>query len=163
MKVLVLTPSYPGADDPQAGIFIHRQVLELVRCGVDCRVLVFRPAPPPFPRWLSRPAWWRFFANQWRWRDVDGVHVDTLFYRRRWSENEDVVPAIADALRHWMVDHPEWRDADAIYAQFLWPSAAGAQSLRGQFDIPVVGILRGGELQEWYARKSTSSSDRSVA
>ena len=45
LRVLVLTPIYPGPEDPQSGIFIHRQIVNLQKQGVQCRVLRYLPAP----------------------------------------------------------------------------------------------------------------------
>lgn len=152
-KALIVTPLYPGPDDRQAGIFIHRQVLNLARCGVQCRVLAFRAGPPPFPRWLRRRSWLRYYASRLGWRGVvDGIPVETVFYRRRWTPGEDVAPAVGQALCQWMRRRQGSEAPDVVYAQFLWPSAAAALALRERFGWPVAAILRGGELQEWYDR-----------
>ena len=151
MKVVLVTPSYPGPGEPHAGIFIHRQVLELQRNGIQCRVLVFRSAPARFPRWLVSRTWLRHYALRLFWRGaMDGVQIDTIYYARAWKSGEDVVPSIGAALCEWFQQHPDWRTAVA-YAQFLWPSGAAALAVRDQFGIPVAAVARGGEMEQWHA------------
>src|SRR5688572_1207340 len=54
IRALIVTPSYPAPDNPEAAIFVHRQVTNLMRQGVQCSVLQYRPEPPRFPIWLVR-------------------------------------------------------------------------------------------------------------
>jgi glycosyltransferase involved in cell wall biosynthesis len=155
-RVLVVTPSYPAPDDPLAGVFVHRQVVHLTRLGVDCRVLAFRPGPPPFPLWLRRRSWLRYYVRRLGWpRAIDGVPVHTVFYRRAWRPGEDVVPAIGRALAAFVARHPAVGRADVVYAHWLWPSAAAALELRRQFGWPVAGIARGSEMHDWHALHPT--------
>jgi glycosyltransferase involved in cell wall biosynthesis len=150
VKALVVTPNYPVPDNPQSGIFIHRQVMNLIRQGVDCRVLVYRPAPPPFPLWLRRRAWLRYYWRRLGWsREIDGVPVEVVFYRRRWEKGEDVVPAIGEAIVNFVSSHTDYLGADVVYAHFLWTAGAAALSLRERFGWPLVAIARGSEMHEW--------------
>lgn len=151
MRALIVTPSYPIPGAREGGIFIHRQVLNLVRCGIDCRVLVFQPAPPPFPAWLRQRTWWRYHAQRLLWRgEVDGIRVDSVPYERRWTPGEDVVPAIGDALCAWMAAHRLSFAPDVVYAQFLWPAGSAALALRQRFGTPLAAIARGGEMEQWH-------------
>jgi glycosyltransferase involved in cell wall biosynthesis len=154
MKVLVVTPSYPVADNPQAAVFVHRQVQNLSACGVDCHVLVFRPAPPPFPRWLASRTWLEYRWKMRNWpRVLDGVPVATVFYDRAWTANEDVVPAIGRALVRHVEARPELEDTDVVYAHWLWPGGAAALALRERYGWPVAAIARGSEMHDWQASK----------
>jgi glycosyltransferase involved in cell wall biosynthesis len=153
MRVLVVTPSYPGPDSDVSGIFVHRQVRHLVRLGVECRVVRFSPGPPGFPRWLVRRTWVRHYWRRIGWRnDVDGIPTYDALYRRTWSQGEDVVPAIGEALVRLVERHPELRETDVVYAHWLWPSGAAALALRDRFGWPVAAIARGGDLQHWLER-----------
>ena len=152
MRVLVVTPSYPVPDNALAGVFVHRQIVNLARQGVACRVLVYRPAPPPFPRWLRSRSWVRYFWRRIGWPgEVDGVPVEEVFYRRTWQRDEDVVPAIGEALAAHLDAHAECRDADVVYAHWLWTGGAAALRLRERFGLPVVAIARGSEMHDWHA------------
>jgi teichuronic acid biosynthesis glycosyltransferase TuaC len=172
-RALVVTPIYPMPDNPQAGIFVHRQVANLVRHGVECRVLAFRPAPPPFPLWMRRRAWLKYYWGRVGWpRSPDGVPVDHVFYRRRGARLEDAVPAIGDALVRHVASHPECQDADVIYAHWLWPGGAAALSLRERFGWPVAAIARGSEMHDWqgvhehcrpYVERVLREADRPLA
>lgn len=151
MRVLVVSSDYPTADRPQQGRFVHRQIRNLVRLGLDCRVLTYRPAPPPFPRWLVRRSWlryhWERLGNPGH---VDGVRVDETFYQRDWTPGEDVVPAIGTALVDFMAArHAGWTP-DVIYANWLWSAGAAALALRRRFGWPLAAIARGSEMHEWH-------------
>jgi glycosyltransferase involved in cell wall biosynthesis len=149
-RALIVTPDYPGPQNATNAIFVHRQVQHLARAGVRCRVLLYRAAPPPFPRWLARRTWLRYYWNRLRWRgDVDGVPVGTALFRRSWGESEDVVPAIGDALVRFVEANPEYRETDVVYAQWLWTGGAAALALRERFGWPVAAIARGGDLHHW--------------
>lgn len=150
-RALIVTPSYPVPDDPQAGIFLHRQAVRLAAEGVECRVLVFRPAPPPFPRWLVRRSWLGYRLR--RLRGVppsDGIPVTEVFYPRSWAPGEDVVPAAGEALRQHVATHPEVQEMDAVYAHWLWPAGAAALGLGQAFGWPVAAIARGSEMHDWH-------------
>jgi glycosyltransferase involved in cell wall biosynthesis len=150
LNALILTPSYPSPDNPQAGIFIHRQMVHLARCGVRCRVLVYRPAPPPFPRWIIRRSWLRYYWGKLGWsRALDSVPVDTVFYDRRWIRDEDIVPAIGDAIIRHVESSVGVDEIEVVYAHFLWTGGAAALRLRERFGCPVVAIARGSEMHEW--------------
>ncbi|HEY7547675.1 MAG TPA: glycosyltransferase [Blastocatellia bacterium] len=150
LKALVITPIYPSPDNPQAGIFIHRQIVNLNRLGVECRVLVYRPAPPPFPLWLRRRSWLRYYWGKLGWpRSLDGVRTDTVFYKRLWVKDEDVVPEIGEALVRHIEAHRELSDTDVVYAHFLWTAGAAALRVREKFGWPVAAIARGSEMHEW--------------
>jgi glycosyltransferase involved in cell wall biosynthesis len=145
---------YPNADNPQAGVFIHRQIANLVGQGVSCRVLLCQPAPPPFPRWLVRRTWVKHYWKKAFWPDtVDGVPVETVSYRRTWQPDQDVVPAMAESLVRYVETHPACQATDIVYAHFLWPAGAAALALRERFGWPVTGIARGSEMHEWQELK----------
>ncbi|MGH9928221.1 MAG: asparagine synthase (glutamine-hydrolyzing) [Pyrinomonadaceae bacterium] len=153
LRVLVVTPLYPTPDDPQSGIFIHKQLTHLARQGIDCRVLAYRPSPPPFPMWLRRRSWVKYYWRHLGWPgSLAEIPVAEVFYQRRWIDDEDVVPAIGDALADYVEQHREYHDADVVYAHWLWTGGAAALRLRERFGWPVVAIARGSEMHEWQAR-----------
>ena len=150
IRALVVTPVYPVPDNPQAGVFIHRQVARLVEQGVACHVLTFRPAPPAFPRWLVRRSWLWYFWQAQQWPQVrDGVESNVVFYERSWHEGEDVVPAIGRALVGHIEARPELCETDIVYAHWYWTGGAAALALREQFGWPVAAIARGSEMHDW--------------
>lgn len=152
VRALIVTPLYPGPVEPQAGIFIHRQVVQLSRCGVECRVLVVRPAGSRVARWLWPGAWLRSrAAGLAAGKALDGIPVETVFYPRSWAPDEDVIPAMRAALCDWIIKHPAWQATDVVYAQFLWTGGAAALALRDRFGWPVAAIARGGEMEQWQA------------
>ena len=153
LKVLVVTPLYPTLDDPQAAVFIHKQITHLRNQGVDCRVLAYRPAPPPFPLWLPRRSWIQYYWRRLgRPNSPASIPAAEVFYQRRWIYGEDVVPAIGEALADYVELHREYRDIDVVYAHWLWTGGAAALALRDRFGWPVVAIARGSEMHEWQDR-----------
>lgn len=147
--VLVVTPNYAGPDEALS-VFIHRQVMGLVERGFECHVLNYRPAPPPFPRWLVRRGWLRYHWRALRWPGhVDGIRVHTVFYRAPGRRGEDVVPAIADGLAQYIERQPWASRIDMVYAHWLWTGGAAAIRLRERFGWPVAAIARGSEMHVW--------------
>jgi glycosyltransferase involved in cell wall biosynthesis len=149
-RAVVITPIYPSPEDSQAGNFVHRQIVNLKRQGINCRVLVYRPAPPAFPRWMLRRSWLKYYWNRIGWPiELDGVRADHVLFNRCWTDGEDVVPGIAESLIRFV--ESERIDADVIYAHWLWTGGAAALRLRERFGWPVVAIARGSEMHNWHA------------
>lgn len=151
-RVLLVSPIYPAPDTPRAGIFVHRQAVQLAAAGLAVHVLALRPAPPRFPRWLVSRSWLRYYARRPAWpRRPDGIPVTTVFYPRRWTTGEDVVPAMGEALVRAVGRDPRLRDNAVVYGQWLWPGGAAALTLRAAFGMPVAAIARGSEMHDWHA------------
>ena len=151
-RVLLVTPIYPAPDTPRAGLFVHRQAVRLAAAGAEVHVLALRPAPPRFPRWLLSRSWLRYYARRPGWpRRPDGIPVATVFYPRRWTPGEDVVPAMGEALVRAAGRDPRLQGSDVAYAQWLWPGGAAALALRAACGIPVAAIARGSEMHDWHA------------
>jgi glycosyltransferase involved in cell wall biosynthesis len=149
-NLLVLAPIYPWPGVPSEGIFVHRQVRNLVRLGHQCRVLVVRPAVPGLPAPLTGLSWLRYHPRWATWpATVDDVPVDYLFYPQDRRRRGDVVPAIADTLARFVSTHPTYHDTDVVYAHWLWTGGAAALALRQRFGWPVAAIARGSEMNVW--------------
>jgi glycosyltransferase involved in cell wall biosynthesis len=149
-NILVLTPIYPWPGYPPEGIFVHRQIRNLMRLGHRCRVIVVRPAVPGLPRSLVGLSWLRYHPRWMTWpSDVDGVPVDYLFYPQRRTHRGDVVPAMANTVIDFIERHPSHQDADVVYAHWLWTGGAAALALRDRFGWPVAAIARGSEMNVW--------------
>jgi len=149
-NLLVLTPIYPWAGYPPEGIFVHRQIRNLVRLGHRCRVIVVRPAVPGLPPSLAGLSWLRYHPRWTTWPStLDGVPVDVLFYPQRRGRRGDVVPAIGNTVIDFIERHPEHQDTEVIYAHWLWTGGAAALALRERFRWPVAAIARGSEMNVW--------------
>ena len=149
-NLLVVTPIYPWAGSPPEGIFVHRQVRNLMRLGHRCRVIVVRPAVPGLPRRLAGLSWLRYHPRWLTWPStLDGVPVEYLFYPQRRRRRGDVVPAIVDTLTRFIERSPEYRDTEVVYAHWLWTGGAAALGLRERFGWPVAAIARGSEMNVW--------------
>lgn len=149
-RALILTPIYPWPGDPYEGIFIHHQIMNIARQGVNCRILTYRPGPPGFPDWLAR---WSWLRHPWRWmfrsHESDGVSIAHTFYAQRRMRGDDIIPSIAESLIRFIKTHPEHKDVNVVYAHWLWTGGAAALMLRDYFGWPVVTIARGSEMHYW--------------
>ncbi|HEY7566496.1 MAG TPA: glycosyltransferase, partial [Gemmatimonadaceae bacterium] len=150
LRVLVLTPIYPWPGDPPEGIFIQRQVQNLVRHGVQCRVLMYTPAVRYLPPSMTALSHLRYHPRWMIWpKAPGGVSSAHVFYPRR-HKGEDVIPAVSETLRRFLDAHSEFRDNDVVYAHWLWTGGAAALRLRDQFGWPVAAIARGSEMHDWH-------------
>ena len=149
-KALILTPIYPWPGDPYEGIFIHNQVMNLARQGVNCRILTYRPGPPGFPDWVARFSWLRH-PRRWVFRphESNGVSIAHAFYSQQRMRGDDIIPSIAEALIRFIKTHPEHREVNVVYAHWLWTGGAAGLMLRDYFGWPVVAIARGSEMHYW--------------
>ncbi|MGQ0641838.1 MAG: glycosyltransferase [Gemmatimonadaceae bacterium] len=151
LRVLVLTPIYPWPGDPPEGIFVHRQIRNLVRQGVQCRVINYHPALRYFPASVAAFSWLRYHPRWLTWPNKqDGVAVAHVFYPRR-VKGEDVVPAIGQTLARFIESSPEYQQTDLVYAHWLWTGGAAALHLRERFGWPVAAIARGSEMHDWHS------------
>lgn len=172
-NILVISPIYPWPGSPPEGIFVHRQVRNLVRLGHRCRVISVRPAVPGLPRPLVGLSWLRYHPRWATWpSQLDGVPIDHVFYPQRRRGRGDVVPAMADALIRFIEERREYHDTDVVYAHWLWPGGAGALALRERFGWPVAAIARGSEMNVWqhvhpfcrgYVRRVLAEADLPMA
>ena len=150
VRALVITPIYPWPGLPSEGAFVHRQVRRLVRMGIECRVIMFRPAVRGLPRRLKGLTRLRHGLRWQEWpRTIDGVRVDYVFHHSPLRRGGDVVPRAAEAISEHLRANPELTDVDVVYAHWLWPGGAVALALREQLKAPVVAIARGSDVHGW--------------
>jgi glycosyltransferase involved in cell wall biosynthesis len=150
LRVLVLTPIYPWPGDPPEGIFVHRQIRNLVLQGVQCRVINYHPALRYVPASVAGVSWLRYHPRWLTWPNrLDGIAVSHVFYPRR-VRGEDVVPAIGQTLERFIEANREYQQTDLVYAHWLWTGGAAALHLRKRFGWPVVAIARGSEMHDWH-------------
>jgi teichuronic acid biosynthesis glycosyltransferase TuaC len=149
-QILILTPIYPWPGDPPEGIFVHRQIQNLTRLGVRCRVLTYHPAVRGLPRTLTACSWLRYHPRWMTWpKEHDGIHIAHTFYPRRFEPGEDVIPAIGQSLIRFIETHVAYQQTDVVYAHWLWTGGAAALRLREHFGWPVAAIARGSEMHYW--------------
>lgn len=150
LRALVITPIYPWPGLPSEGVFVHRQIRRLIQLGIDCRVIMFRPALRGLPRQLSSLTRLRYHPR-WLWwpRSLDGVRVEYVFYKSSLRKGGDLVPRAAAAISSHLRMHPELADVDVVYAHWLWQGGAVALAIRDQLSVPVVAIARGSDVHGW--------------
>ena len=145
-NVLVLTPIYPWAGNPQDGVFVRQQIRNLQKNGLRCKVVAFRYCPRGVPASL-----WRVrYSRQLEGTDsTAGFRVHDVFVSRSLNRTADVVPEIVSALTNYIVREPELLKTDVVYAHWLWPAGAAALELRRRLGWPVAAIARGSEMHKW--------------
>lgn len=147
LRVLHVTPGYPGPRNPVAGIFVQRLVEQLARHGVHCEVLVFRSSPPALMRRLGNRYW---LSAAWRGLRSRGgtsqVPVHEVLYEQMADKGGDDVPRIARALLEWALRNDASSRFDVIAAHWLWPGAAAALGLSRTTHLPLVAFGLGSDL-----------------
>ncbi|MGQ0646392.1 MAG: glycosyltransferase [Gemmatimonadaceae bacterium] len=150
LSVLVLSPIYPWAGNPAEGVFVHRQVRNLARLGVQVRVLSYHGGLRGLPATALGCTWLRHHPRWLGWpRQLDEIPVDHTFYPRERNKTVDVIPALGDALLRFIDSHSEYHETDLVYAHWLWTGGACALRLRREFGWPVAAIARGSDLNHW--------------
>jgi glycosyltransferase involved in cell wall biosynthesis len=156
VKLLVLTTCYPRRSQPNAGIFIHRQVRALADLGIRCEVVQPVDWAPPAPLHRLRAGW---AAARREHRDmlaeVDGVAVHhprvyhpipgRLFPGDYWTR-------VGHAVSAYVGRRPELRAADAIYAHFLCHEGYAGLVASRRLGMPLVAIARGDDVHAWPVR-----------
>jgi glycosyltransferase involved in cell wall biosynthesis len=131
-------------------MFVHRQVQRLVAAGVECHVLVFRPAVRGLPEPLTAATWLRYHPRWVGWPKVlDGVPVSVVFHRSDWRRGADLVAHAVDALTRHVAARLPAADFDVVFAHWLWPGGAVAMRLAARLGCAAAAIARGSEMHGW--------------
>jgi glycosyltransferase involved in cell wall biosynthesis len=148
-RILALTPIYPWPGNPAEGIFVERQLRQLVRLGHTVRVVNYHPGLRGLPRALTRLSWLRYHPRSLTWPALQhGIPVVHPFHPQKRLRG-DVVPAIADVVIRAIEHTPGFTETDIVYAHWLWTGGAVALRVREHFGWPVAAIARGSELHRW--------------
>ncbi len=156
LRILFVSPAWPRPERPADAVFVRAQAEALLALGARVGAVVPLPRPGAAPqRWLRR-AFWRGLAAGVRPFDGGPVPVRFVPYARSGGSDEDVVPAMADAVAAAVAeDGPDaW---DVVCAQWLWPGGAAALALRERFSLPMAAVARGGDVaaDQWYGARAT--------
>jgi glycosyltransferase involved in cell wall biosynthesis len=139
MRVLVIPRDFPSKDDPQAGVFVLRQVQALQALGHSVRVVRIVPKAPPFSKK------WRAYRRVPSAYSLEGVDVRTLraMVPPRMLGIGIVRAQIATALRR----EAEAFAADIVHVHCVLPTAA---LIRG-IGVPTVLTAHGSDayLEPW--------------
>lgn len=150
-KILVISPVYPSFENPMAGVFLRKQLQRLCNQEeMNASVLYYRPSSPPFPVWLIRRSWWRYYYRKYALgNNLAAPRGQEVLYQRNWVDGEDVIPPITQAVNSYIEKHSELHDTKAIYANWLWTGGAIALGIRKRFGWPVLAMARGSEMHYW--------------
>ncbi len=146
MKVLAITPDFPGPDSATAGVFVFDQ-LNGLSIHADVTVAHLRSDFGPAPRrWFRRTYWW-YRRRSRDWHDDPRVPVQRVMFRRSGRPDEDVVPAMVEAVLDAIAI--SGRAVDIVYAHWLWPGGSVGLEVARRLGVPLAAIARGGDLHAW--------------
>jgi glycosyltransferase involved in cell wall biosynthesis len=139
MRILVIPRDFPSKDDPQAGIFVLRQVQALQALGHDVRVVRVVPKAPPFSKkWRA----YRRVPSVYSHEDVD-VRTLRAMVPPRMLGIGFVRAQIGSALRR----EAEAFAADLVHVHCVLPTAALVRGI----GVPTVLTAHGSDayLEPW--------------
>lgn len=147
MNILVISSYYPSLTNPISGIFVHKQVQELVKNGCQVRVIAPVPlAPSPLPL-LSKK--WRGYQATPRSDLLEGVQVTYPRYLslpRNWffgRSGEWMYAAIKNLVGDLAREFP----LDLIHAHAALPAGYAAMRIAAKAEIPYLVTIHGSDLQ----------------
>ena len=141
MKVVVVSSMYVREDKISAN-FVHRQVVELVRLGVDARVVC------PIPRFSAGGAITAGFRKEPGRAALDGVEVTYLPYwnvPHRISARLDA-ESLRRALEAYLRSIRPIHDFELIHSFRLFPTGYAALRVARKLGVPVVVGARGSDV-----------------
>ncbi|HHU81353.1 MAG: glycosyltransferase family 4 protein [Dethiobacteria bacterium] len=148
MKVLVLSHMYPSSANEVAGIFVHKQVKELMKKGVEIRVVSPKPMTP-FPINYLNPKW-RNYSKIPRgcvWEEVETYYPRYVAIPR----------AMFFATSGYRMYYGIRRTVDKLYQEFAFdlihahvalPDGYAGALLARDFGKPLVITIHGQDFQK---------------
>jgi glycosyltransferase involved in cell wall biosynthesis len=156
LKILILSTCYPKRDQPNSGIFIHRQVRALADLGAECHVIQPLDWFPPAPLHRLHPGW-QSARSQGRGAldRVEGIPVHHPWvYHPKPSRffPGDYWERVGRSVGLYISRRRELRSADVIYAQFLCHEGYAGLLAARRLNMPLVAIARGDDVHAWPER-----------
>ncbi len=153
MKILVISHLFPNQVDRNYGVFMARQLVEMVRQGEEISVIVPTIWTPSFLRIFKK---WRNYNHEVSLCQFDGLQVISAPYLRitgnwfyRWA-GFSMFLALKNKAR--ILD--QQKDFDIIYARSFFPDGDAAVRLAKYLKLPAVcvGIGRDINIIPTYSR-----------
>jgi teichuronic acid biosynthesis glycosyltransferase TuaC len=151
MRILVITHNFPHKEDPTCGIFVARQLCEMVRQGVEVTVMV----PIVYaPEWIHRLKRYRYFSPTRYLFQYEGIHSFVVPYLRPpgrpfpfgklfflWDAPSAYLSCVKKVKKRH-VKNP----FDIILGRGLWIEADIGLRLGRKLNLPVIGIGMGDDV-----------------
>ena len=147
MKVLVLSHMYPHLNNPNSGTFVHEQVVELQKQGVEVVVLCTLSKSAKALTYISKK--WKNYYEQPAFTELDGVpvHFDNylviprnFFYH---TSGTRMYNGIVDKATRLHKEH----QFDLIHAHVALPDGYAAIKIGEKLNLPVVTTIHGQDVQ----------------
>ncbi|MFO7844403.1 MAG: glycosyltransferase [Bacteroidales bacterium] len=158
-RILVISHMYPSYADGAYGIFVHKQVLELIKQGCDVRVI--RPVPwIPFPISLYVKKWQKKFTKVNDISNIDGVEV---YYPEYFALPKGIMIEYSGFIVNWCIKKlvkEIYRDFkfDIIHSHVVLPGGFAGMKLKEDFNNkPLVVTIHGQDLQKTINKNSRCS------
>lgn len=167
MKILLISTVYPNPDKPTFGVFVHEQVKQLTKLGMDIRVICPISITPPLRLFMLKKSilseWKSWILSIWNTPKKYTLEGIKIFYPR-WVLLPKIfdVPAFFYSKKRFL--HRIWRDWrwDVIHAHFLTPNGILAEQIAKKYGIPLVISCLGDDLFYYAKRKTVYASAKSA-
>jgi glycosyltransferase involved in cell wall biosynthesis len=146
---------YPNSVIYLSGIFIHEQVKELKKLGVDVEVVAWVPWSPPILRYLKRK--WKLLAKIPPVEVLDDItvyHPRYIAFPKGFLKGYWPRICLASAVRFFRRKGIKLQDVDLFHAQGALPEDYAGYLLAKRFDKPFVLTVHGGSVYATIRKKS---------
>lgn len=147
MKVLVISHMYPSSANEVAGIFVHEQVMALMKKGVEVRVV--SPIPwTPFPINHLRSKWRKLsrVPEQALWDGVPVWYPRYLAFPRGWffaTSGKRMYQGIRKLVKNLYQEF----SFDLIHAHVALPDGYASALIARELRLPIIVTIHGQDLQ----------------
>jgi teichuronic acid biosynthesis glycosyltransferase TuaC len=141
LRVLVISHMYPNFVNPMSGIFVHSQVRELTKAGIEIQVISPVPSFPIYPKWKG-------YKELPRDMVLDGISVHYLptrmfpggFFFSSYGHSYIKV------LRKYMERLQQIFPFDLIHCHTIFPDGYAGGVIGHLFQKPVMTSIHGSDL-----------------
>jgi len=171
VKVLIISTLYPNPSNLTFGVFVHEQVKQLIKLGIDVRVICPISITPPLKLLKLKKGilreWKNWILNIWNIPKeymLEGVNI----YYPRWILLTKVFfpqfEAPAFFYSKMRLVHRIWQDWnwDIVHAHFLTPNGIVAEQIAKKYGNPLVISCLGDDLFHYAKRKTIYDSAKSA-
>ncbi len=141
LRVLVISHMYPNQVNPMSGIFVHNQVKNLKKAGIDVRVVSPIPDFPVYPKWKG----YRKMDLKTQLEGVDVCYVPTLMFPGGFFFS-GYGKFYTASLRKVIPDMQREFPFDLIHAHTIFPDGYAAGKLKRELGVPVVSTIHGSDI-----------------
>ena len=171
MKVLIISTLYPNPSNLTFGVFVHEQVKQLIKFGIDVRVICPISITPPLRLLKLKKGilreWKNWILNRWnipKEYTLEGVNIyyPRLILLPKVFFPQFEAPTFFCSIKRLL--NRIWRDWnwDIVHAHFLTPNGIVAEKIAKKYGNPLVISCLGDDLFHYAKRKTLYDSIKSA-